>query len=114
MERDFLKQSISDMVLGDQLFFFTTMLYTSTVLGSLFYDLSLPKTGTTIVYTGGTIYALISLPVILYSSVRVLWAPVAENFAVELYTQKTVEQVYAPYFIIYIMIVGFVNYLYLS
>ena len=106
MERDFLKQSISDMVLGDQLFFFTTMLYTSTVLGSLFYDLSLPKTGTTIVYTGGAIYALISLPVILYSNVRVLWAPVADKFAV--------EHVYAPYFSIYIMVVGFVNYFYLS
>ena len=97
---------MSSSLVGDQLYLITSVLYTASVIGALAYDLSLPKTGATTVYTGAVAYAGISAPVLAYSVLFLLYKDLALGFFF--------FSAYLPYFILYSLLIGAFSYDYFT
>lgn len=97
---------MSTSLVGDQLYLLTSCLYTASVIGALAYDLSLPKTGATTVYTGAVGYASLSAPVLAYSVLFLFYKDLALGFFF--------FNAYLPYFIFYTTLFAAFSYNYFT
>jgi hypothetical protein len=97
---------MSSPLVGDQLYLLSSVLYTASVIGALAYDLSLPKTGATIVYTGAVGYASFSAPVLAYSVLFLLYKDLALGFFF--------FSAYLPYFVFYTFLFAAFSYNYFT
>ena len=78
------------MKLEDLIYFFTSSFLWTSIIGAAMYDLSMSKVLATLVQTGGLLYALITLPIGLYSGMYLFLKDLSQNvvikFAVIMYT----------------------------
>lgn len=100
--------SIANMKVEDLLYFFTSMFITFTSLGSYTYDMSMPKTGTVIVQTGGLIYGYMTFPLVVYSVFELINISPTTNVIA-----FTARNAFEVYFIVYTLLFSVFTYIFL-